>query len=93
MKKNELDFFREEIDFLDKKIILSLSKRFNLIHKIWKYKKENNVTPLQTNRWNEVLDSIKKQAEENNLSKDFVENIWNLIHKEALRIEKNIWEN
>ena len=83
-----LKWFREEIDSIDWELIKLLAKRFEVVVKVWEYKKLNDIQPLQTNRWEEVLSSKKKIARLYNLSEKFIEDIWNRIHEEALEIEK-----
>lgn len=86
----KLDIYREEIDSLDRQLIVLLAKRLDIVQKVGKYKKENNMPALQSGRWQEVLDSKKNIAKEYWLSSDFVEKIWNDIHDEALLIEDRI---
>jgi chorismate mutase len=42
---------------------------------------------LQENRWKQVLDEKIEIWKELGIKKEFVEEIWNRIHKEALEIE------
>lgn len=79
---------RKQIDHIDQEIISLLWKRLRAVKKIWKLKKENNIPPLQTNRWNEVLKKVKTKAEKKWINSLFIEKIWNNIHEEALKIEK-----
>ena len=85
---NDLEIFRTELDEIDKKLIDFLSMRFKLVEKIWKYKKKHNITPLQPERWQQVLDSRKAYWKEKKIEKDFIEKIWNEIHKYSLNIEE-----
>ncbi len=87
MQEN-LETFRKQIDEIDKKLIDFLWKRLEIVKKIWEYKKENNIAILQKSRWEEVLKTRKKWAENYNLKGDFIEDIFNRIHKESLDIEK-----
>jgi len=80
--------FREQIDTLDREILYLLFRRFTLVDEIWKIKKEIWMKPLQNDRWNEVLSDKIEVWKEYWLSEDFVKDIWNRIHKEALEIEK-----
>ncbi len=87
-KKKLLNNFREQIDWIDREILYLLFRRFTLVGEIWKIKKEIWMSALQENRWNEVLNDKIEAWEEYWLKKDFIEDIWNRIHKEALEIEK-----
>ncbi len=86
--KELLKIFREQIDWIDREILYLLFRRFTLVDEIWKVKKEIWMNPLQKDRWNEVLNDKIEIWKEYNLDKGFIEDIWNRIHKEALKIEK-----
>lgn len=84
----ELTKYREQIDLIDNQIIDLLSKRFLVVKQVWDFKKLNNIQPLQQNRWEEVLKTRKLKASKLNLDQNFIENIWEQIHKYALSLEK-----
>lgn len=46
---------RQEIDILDDELLNLLSSRMNIAREIGRYKKEHNITILQTDRWSEIL--------------------------------------
>jgi len=79
---------RNQIDTIDKEIIYLLSRRFNLVKSIWDIKKENNIKPFQPWRCKEVNEKLKENCLEFWVSQELVIDIWNLIHKESLKIEK-----
>ncbi|HNV01558.1 MAG TPA: chorismate mutase [archaeon] len=54
-KKNNLEKLRKEIDLIDKKIIDSLDKRFNLVKVVGKVKKEQGLFIEDKNREKIVL--------------------------------------
>ena len=78
--KKQLDDFRKQIDEIDEQIVNLLAKRMQVVEKVGKYKKENNLPPLDKRRWQEVIKS----------KKGFMKEIWEIIHEEALKIEKLI---
>lgn len=84
----ELQNYRNKIDAIDAQIIALLSDRLEVVKKVWEYKKLHNIPPLQPERWQEVLSSKKDLAKKLWINPDFIESIWNEIHKEALRLEK-----
>jgi chorismate mutase (EC 5.4.99.5) len=51
-----LEKLRQQINHLDDELMQLLSTRMKLSEKIGEYKKNNNITILQTNRWNEILE-------------------------------------
>ena len=90
---NKLNEYRNKIDLIDKELLRLLSDRLTIVKKVWEFKKENNLSALQSNRWNEVLESKKNIWKDLWLREEFVEIIWNNIHDEALYIENNIlWD-
>jgi chorismate mutase len=84
---NILDEFRQEIDAVDEQLISLLAKRMEIVKKVGAYKAERNIPPLDQKRWREVLLSKMKQAKALNLSEALVKDIYERIHKEALKIE------
>ena len=84
-----LQEFRNQIDTIDKELVYLLSRRFELVSSVWDLKKMVNMQTLQPNRWNEVLKKIKDYSEEYWVNPNFTNEIWELIHKEALSIENN----
>lgn len=84
----QLQNYRHQIDQIDAQIIDLLSQRFEVVKKVWEYKKLHNLPPLQPERWEQVLSSKKQLAKQYWINPDFVENIWNEIHSEALKIEE-----
>src|SRR4026207_2107508 len=51
-----LEKLRQQINHLDDELMFILSQRMKIAEKIATYKKENNITILQTKRWNEILE-------------------------------------
>ncbi|MDD5770394.1 MAG: chorismate mutase [Candidatus Gracilibacteria bacterium] len=84
----ELQIYRDQINNIDSQIIELLAKRFEVVKNVGIYKKANNINPFQPNRWQEVLKSRKQKAQKLGINQDFIENIWNEIHKYSLELEK-----
>ncbi|HMC98787.1 MAG TPA: chorismate mutase, partial [Ferruginibacter sp.] len=53
---NALATLREQINQVDDELLTLLGQRMKIADKIGTYKKENNITILQTNRWNDILE-------------------------------------
>ena len=77
---NQLNKFRKQIDEIDESIINLLAKRMLVVKKVGQLKKKNNIPVFDKSRWEKVISS----------KKGFVKKIWEIIHDEALRIEKSI---
>src|SRR6187200_1319045 len=59
-----LEKLREQINHIDDELMQLLGQRMKVAEKIAEYKKENNITILQTNRWNEILNRACQKAEQ-----------------------------
>lgn len=90
---NKINQFRDLIDNLDTQTLNLLSERMEIVRKIGLYKKESNIAILQIERWLNVREGALKKAADSNLSKDFVEDIINTIHKESIRQQTTIMQN
>lgn len=74
-----LESLRKQIDEIDEQIVSLLTKRMDIVKSVGRFKKENKIPALDKKRWREVLAS----------KKGFMKKIWEIIHDEALEIEKN----
>lgn len=83
-----LSELRNQIDTIDKEIVYLLSRRFNLVESIWDIKKVTWMQALQPNRWQEVLDWLSENCSEFWVDEKLIHNIYDLIHKHSLTIEK-----
>ena len=78
-----------EIDQIDQGILRLLAQRFEVVQQIDEYKKQNDMQPLQKDRWQEILASKKKLAQEHGIKPDFVEKVWNNIHDYSLALQED----
>lgn len=85
-----LDELRFRIDEIDGDIIRLLSRRMGVSEKIGKYKKANNMTVLQPQRWDSILNKYIKIANENNLDKELITKIFQAIHQESINVQVKI---
>lgn len=88
--KQELAKMRSEIDHLDQKLIELLSQRMTYSEKIGAFKKENNITIYQLERWKEIVKTRSKIASDLGLSNRFVLQYLDAIHEESIRIQNEI---
>jgi chorismate mutase len=80
-----LEDLRNKIDRIDTEILEILSHRMDVVSEIGKYKKENNITILQTSRWDEIVKSSLNKGRKKGLSDDLIIDLFKLIHKESIR--------
>jgi chorismate mutase len=79
-----LEKLRQQINHLDDELMQVLGQRMKIAEKIGEYKKENNITILQTNRWNEILDRAFVKGEKLGLSKEFITKYFDAVHMESI---------
>lgn len=85
-----MDDLRRQIDQLDDELMQILSQRMKVADKIGAYKKDNNITILQTIRWNEILQRAIVKCEQLGLSKDFIIKYFDAVHMESINHQNNI---
>ena len=81
---------RKQIDELDNQLMELLSKRMRVCREIGQYKKEHNMTVLQTTRYNEILDKRGAQGSLCGMDADFVKRVFEEIHEESVRQQMEI---
>ena len=81
---------REQINQVDDELLLLIGQRMKLADKIGEYKRENNITILQTNRWNEILDRATNKGEKLGLSKEFIIRYFDAVHMESINHQNKI---
>lgn len=85
-----LDHLRKEIDHIDNELFNLLTHRMELSDSIGQYKKRNNISILQSSRWNEILETMSAKGEAKGLSKDFVTTVLRAIHQESINRQEAI---
>ena len=85
-----LSELRRQIDECDNDIIEILAKRMRIAREIGQYKKEHNITILQTDRYNEILDKRGAQGSLCGIGTDCIRRIFEQIHEESVRQQMEI---
>jgi chorismate mutase len=85
-----LNELRNQIDECDNSIIEVLSKRMRICREIGTFKKEHDMTILQTGRYNEILDKRGAQGALCGMDADFVKKVFEAIHEESVRQQMEI---
>jgi chorismate mutase len=88
--KDTLSILREQIDQLDDEIMQKLSARMKISEKIGQYKKENNVTILQVNRWEEIIKTRIALCRAMGLNDEFTSDLLKLIHHESIQVQTKV---
>ena len=88
--KDTLSILREQIDHLDDEIMQKISARMKISEKIGQYKKENNVTILQVNRWEEIVQTRIALCKAMGLNEEFTSELLKLIHHESIQVQTKV---
>lgn len=88
--KSSLEALREKINSADEQLLLVLSQRIDYSKKIGEYKKANNITILQVNRWEELLKNRMNLGQVMGLNSEFVKEMYSLIHEESIQVQTEI---
>lgn len=89
-EKTKLDRMRKEIDMIDEEIMNILASRMKIAREIGLYKKENNMTILQSERWKEVLQKYIDRGSQSGLGADFITKVIKSIHDESIEQQEKI---
>lgn len=81
---------REQINHIDDELLTLIGQRMKIADKIGIYKRDNNVTILQTNRWNEILDRAVSKGEQLGLSKEFIIRYFDAVHLESISHQNKV---
>jgi chorismate mutase len=87
---NKLDALRANIDRIDNYMMEILSERMDIARQIGLYKKENNYTILQTNRWDEIVKDRINKGVSKELTEEFIKELFEAIHQESIRNQTKI---
>jgi chorismate mutase len=85
-----LDTLREQINHVDDELFQLLAQRMKIADQIGEYKKNNNVTILQTNRWNQILERAFHKSDKLGLSREFITKYLDAVHMESINRQNRI---
>ncbi len=85
-----LEKMRQQINQLDDELMQILGQRMKIADKIGEYKKNNSVTILQTNRWNEILERATQKAGVLGLSAEFITKYLDAVHMESINHQNKV---
>lgn len=85
-----LESLRSQIDRTDHELIELLAARMNTAKEIGSFKKANDITILQLERWKEIHDARKTLGKKMGLSDQFMEAYLNAIHKESINQQNEV---
>ncbi|HVX24814.1 MAG TPA: chorismate mutase [Parafilimonas sp.] len=85
-----MEKLRQQINQLDDELMQILGQRMKVADEIGKYKKANNITILQTNRWNSILERAYVKGEKLGLSREFITKYFDAIHMESINHQNKV---
>lgn len=85
-----LTTLREQINQMDDELLDLLGQRMKIADQIGMYKKQNNITILQTRRWNEILERAFQKGELLGLSPEFITRYFDAVHLESINHQNKI---
>ena len=85
-----INALRKQIDEYDDQLIDILGQRMKVCREIGRYKKEHNMTVLQTNRYSEILTKRGAQGAQCGMSAEFVASVFEHIHEESVQQQMKI---
>jgi chorismate mutase len=88
--ENQLELLRNRIDAIDTELLETLSSRMEIVKQIGEYKRANNVTALQIGRFAELMEKRVKLGQRLNLDPHFVQQIFQHIHEDSVRMQTDI---
>lgn len=83
--KDKLSELRGTIDKIDDLLIQKIAERMKIAEQIGTYKRDNDITILQVNRWDEILQKAISYGKALQLSEEFTEKFLELVHSESIR--------
>ena len=76
---------RKEVDGLDHQLLDSLSRRMEIVRQMSHYKEKYGTSSFQPHRWSAIVKDRTSYGTTRNLEQDFVLDLFELIHEEAIR--------
>ena len=91
-EQRDLAGLRSEIDDIDAELLQLLARRMDVSAQIGEYKKQNNVTVVQMDRWKKVLADHVTTGADLGLSEEMITEIFEAIHQASIERQSRIME-
>lgn len=88
--EGELAGLRGEIDDIDAELLQLLARRMEVSSRIGEYKKQNNVTVVQMDRWKQILSDHIAVGDSLGLDQELVNVVFEAIHQASIRRQSAI---
>lgn len=90
LTRSKLEELRGKIDKIDHELLDMMADRMSVAEQIGHYKKQNNITILQTSRWDEIVRTRLEEGQEKNLTREFVLKLFEIIHQESIQHQSRV---
>jgi len=91
--ERDLAGLRGEIDDIDSELLQLLARRMEVSAQIGEYKKQNNVTVVQMDRWKKILADHVVTGEAMGLSPLLINKVFEAIHQASIERQSQIMED
>ena len=91
--ERDLAGLRGEIDDIDSELLQLLARRMEVSAQIGEYKKRNNVTVVQMDRWKKILADHVATGSDMGLSPVLINKVFEAIHQASIERQGRIMEN
>ena len=91
--ERDLAGLRSEIDDIDGELLQLLARRMEVSAQIGEYKKKNNVTVVQMDRWKKILADHVAEGADMGLSPTLINKVFEAIHQASIERQSDIMEN
>ena len=82
---SKLTALRQLIDQCDDEILATIARRMDVVRQIGELKRQNNLQVVQPKRFTDILNRRSAQASSLHLSENFINQLMQLVHEEAVR--------
>jgi chorismate mutase len=83
--KQKISRLRAEISHIDARLLQDLAERMKWVAEIGRLKQEHNIPVLQLERWENLLEKHLAQGKRLGLDEDFIKDLFELIHTQAVK--------
>ena len=90
--ERDLAGFRSVIDEIDAELLQLLARRMEVSAQIGEYKKRNNITVVQMDRWKKILADYITTGADLGLSPIFINEVFEAIHQASIEQQSRIME-
>jgi len=87
---DKLAELRKQIDKIDDLVIQKIAERMSIVEKIGEHKRDNDMTILQLNRWDEIINKRAEFGKALKLDAEFTTKLLELIHAESIKKQTEI---